>query len=332
MRTLVICAALLVLIFRASGAEMTAPRVERLPGNPIIRPEMLPGPDGENINGPSLIRVPSWVKNPLGRYYLYFAHHNGKYIRLAYADRLEGPWKIHAPGVLHLANAPGCRGHIASPDVIVDETRREIRMYFHGPARAADGQKSFVALSPDGLSFKASEEILGLFYFRVFRHADAWYALAKGGMLYRSADGLTKFEPGPSVFPDGEARTGDLNGPGPRHVAVLPDGTGLWVYYSSIGDAPERIRRARLALTSNWREWKLTASEDVLRPEREWEGAKLPVTASKAGAVKGLENALRDPAIFVDTDGRRYLLYSVAGESGIAVAELKSTQSERLKQ
>ena len=42
---------------------------------PIIRPEMLPGADGENINGPSLIRVPSWVKNPLGRYYLYVAHH-----------------------------------------------------------------------------------------------------------------------------------------------------------------------------------------------------------------------------------------------------------------
>ena len=68
MRTLVICAALLVLIFRAAGAEMTAPRVELLPGNPIIRPEMLPGRDGENINGPSLIRVPAWVKNPLGRY------------------------------------------------------------------------------------------------------------------------------------------------------------------------------------------------------------------------------------------------------------------------
>ena len=173
------------------------------------------------------------------------------------------------------------------------------------------------------LAFKASDEILGLFYFRVFRHADAWYAAAKGGMLYRSADGLTKFEPGPSVFPDGEARTRDLNGPGPRHVAVLPDGNGLWVYYSSIGAAPERIRRARLDLTSNWREWKVTASEDVLRPERDWEGAKLPVTASKAGAVKGLENALRDPAIFVDTDGRRYLLYSVAGESGLAIAELK---------
>ena len=34
------------------------------------------------LTDPSLIRVPSWVKNPLGKYYLYFAHHTGKYIRL----------------------------------------------------------------------------------------------------------------------------------------------------------------------------------------------------------------------------------------------------------
>jgi beta-xylosidase len=38
--------------------------------------------------------------------------------------------------------------------------------------------------------------------------------------------------------------------------------------------------------------------------------------------MKGRENALRDPAIFEDTDGRVYLLYSVAGESGIGIAEL----------
>ena len=40
MRALPICAILLVSLFRASGAEMTVPDVERLPGNPIIRPEM----------------------------------------------------------------------------------------------------------------------------------------------------------------------------------------------------------------------------------------------------------------------------------------------------
>jgi hypothetical protein len=33
-------------------------------------------------------------------------------------------------------------------------------------------------------------------------------------------------------------------------------------------------------------------------------------------------NPLGDPAVFDDVDGRSYLLYAVAGESGIPVAEI----------
>jgi hypothetical protein len=296
--------------------------VRRLPGNPIIRPAMLPGEDGANINGPSLIRVPSWVDAPLGRYYLYFAHHKGTYIRLAYADRLDGPWKIHAPGVLHLEHVPACRKHVASPDVIVDDERRQLQLYFHGPARATTGQRSFVALSRNGLDFEPREEILGSFYFRVFRHEGCWYAMAKGGALYRSPDGLSGFEPGPNPFPGGELRTGKLNEPGPRHVAVLPEEQTLWVFYSSIGDRPERILRARMDLIPDWREWKAVDPVEVVRPQFDWEGADLPLRASEARAAKGREHALRDPAVFVDEDERRYLLYAVAGESGLAIAEL----------
>ena len=76
-------------------------RIARLPGNPIIRPHM-DARMGTNINGPSLIRVPHWLKDPLGTYYLYFADHKGHYIRLAYADQLEGPWRMYEPGTLQL--------------------------------------------------------------------------------------------------------------------------------------------------------------------------------------------------------------------------------------
>jgi hypothetical protein len=67
-------------------------------------------------------------------------------------------------------------------------------------------------------------------------------------------------------------------------------------------------------------------SPEFLRPQTEYEGARLPLTPSKSGPVKGRENALRDPAIFVDDDSRLYLLYSVAGEAGIAVAEVTGLQ------
>ena len=73
-------------------------RATRILDQPIIHAGM-DDRIGTNINGPSLIRVPAWVTQPLGRYYLYFSHHKGTFIRLAYADDLKGPWKIHRPGV-----------------------------------------------------------------------------------------------------------------------------------------------------------------------------------------------------------------------------------------
>lgn len=298
------------------------PTVLRIPQNPIVRPEMLPGTDGANINGPSLIRVPEWVERPLGRYYLYFAHHQGTYIRLAFADRLEGPWRIHTPGVLHLADAPGCHRHIASPDILLIPDQKEIRMYFHGPARNAKQQMTFVARSTDGLHFTASDEPLCPFYFRAFRHAGWWYGMSKGGLLWRSSTGLTGFEEGPNPMPDAEGRDAPgFSRPGVRHVAVQPTGQAIWVYYSSIGDAPERILRSRMELTPDWTTWKAGPPQEVLSPEEHYEGIDQPIQASLAGAAHGREHALRDPALFSEGN-RTFLIYSVAGESGLALAEI----------
>jgi hypothetical protein len=72
---------------------------------PIITPNMLPGKDGASINYPSLIEVPEWVSNPLGRYYLYFSsHRHAGYIRLAYANEITGPWTVYAPGTTAVFN------------------------------------------------------------------------------------------------------------------------------------------------------------------------------------------------------------------------------------
>jgi len=128
----------LTLVSSCCAFGQTIP-VERFPKNPIIH-SGLSKKIGNNIQGPSLIKIPLWIKNPLGKYYLYFAHHAGKYIRLAYADDLHGPWKIHEPGVLGLTElkgkdivlTSGDLAQIASPDVLVDKKKKEIRMYFHG--------------------------------------------------------------------------------------------------------------------------------------------------------------------------------------------------------
>jgi len=52
-----------------------------------------------------------------------------------------------------------------------------------------------------------------------------------------------------------------------------------------------------------------------------WEGADAPAVPSLGSTAHGHVNQLRDPAIY-EEDGRTYLLYAVAGESGIAIAEV----------
>jgi hypothetical protein len=265
---------------------------------------------GTNINGPSLIRVPEWVENPLGRYYLFFAHHQGEFIRLAYADRLTGPWKVYRPGVLRLSETV-CSRHIASPDVHVDKRTRQILMYFHG-IHAGD-QVTFLATSRDGLHFSAETEVLGPFYFRVFAHQGWFYAIAKhyntNGLLLRSRDGRTPFEGGRHILPR------------MRHVALRKENDVLEVFFTQVGDEPERILLSRMALAGDWRSWQPSDPVEILAPERDYEGVQLPLGPSRSGAIHVPTRQLRDPAIY-EQDGRVYLLYSVAGESGIAIAEL----------
>lgn len=261
---------------------------------------------GSNINGPSLIRVPDWVDNPLGKYYLYFGHHQGKYIRLAYADELEGPWTTYEKGVLDLEDAY-CSAHVASPDVHIFDDTREIRMYYHGPI-PGKGQQSKVALSQNGLEFVAKPEDLGYSYFRVFHWKGCTYALGMPGIFYRSKDGITNFEEGPTLF------TEDM-----RHTALKLDDNILTVYYSNAFDCPERILSATIDLNPDWMEWTHTEPRVVLEPEEDYEGADLPLVASERGSTHQRVRQLRDPGIFREGDAT-YLLYSVAGESGIAIA------------
>jgi len=54
------------------------------------------------------------------------------------------------------------------------------------------------------------------------------------------------------------------------------------------------------------------------------EGADLPLDISMRGMVPTRVRQLRDPAIFIEND-RTYLLYTVAGEQGIAIAEILFT-------
>ncbi len=301
---------------------------------PIIHVSDSPQLEG-NVNGPSLIKVPDWAEGAYGRYYLYFAHHEGKTIRLAYANELSGPWTHHEPGALSLEDSlftttppksenlhpfakellekghDGNYPHIASPDVVIDAETQTIRMYYHG--RLANGlQVTRVALSKNGIDFEAREEILGRPYMRVIRHDDVWFAIAMPGILYRSTDGLSNFEEGQNLF-------AHLT---PRHHAMIKHDNQLTIFYTQVGDTPEHLKYCTVDLTPNWKQWKVTNETALRKPAQEWEGANLPLKPSEYGGIFEPVNQLRDPAIFVEED-QRYLLYSIAGEQGIAIGGLR---------
>lgn len=302
-------------------------KVTRLIDGPIIdvnQDERL----GGNVNGPSLIKTPTWLPNRKARYYLYFSHHCGDGIRLAVADDLLGPWRICSNGVLHLSETPlptqkpdvaepqwaidrgisGLYPHIASPDVHVDHSTNQLKMYFHGLDHDGE-QRTLCATSADGLIWAVIPKRINQTYLRVFEYGGARYALALGGQVMRE-DPQGYFELGHWLF----SKTH-------RHSAVIVREDKLHVIWSRVGDAPEQLLYSVIDLTKPWSEWIASQPKTILKPEQCWEGAGNPIKPSDIGMAKRGECALRDPCICKTDDGV-FMIYTGSGESALGVAEL----------
>ncbi len=309
-------------------------------GMPII--DMTFPSVGTNINGPSLIRIPNWIDpadraDPSALYYLYFAHHQGDHIRMAWASDLEGPYTMYHPGegVLKLNINVGrlsISNHIASPDVLVDDQNRRIIMYFHGGTVRWDGvsrgQSTCVAVSPYGLDFnpRVQETILGNFYYRVFQYNGDLFAIAKEGWIWKAPDPADPWNPEGVDLTTRYLWDRSTNNPFAgigktvRHNALRVVGDTLHVYYSCYPDRPERILYSSIDMSAtDWNHWIASIPTDVLEPELDWEGADLPLTWSSEGSATNVRE-LRDPALFQDADGRMYLLYTGEGEEAIGLA------------
>ena len=323
------CIALLIfsIICKAQNKSCLAGNVTKL--GPIITYQSFP-PElhRTNIDGPSIIRVPDWLKNPLGRYYLYFADHKGIYIDLAYADNIQGPYKI-AHGIkplsLHQA-AHGCSSHIASPDVHVQDNE-EIIMYYHCKQMFSQHfQPSFRAYSKDGLHFTTAHVSVGMYYFRRFKVNGTLYAFAKHGnedttflkWTHEKIDGEHLYEPIDTVLPQA------------RHSAVyvFPDTQRAVIAYTIVGEAPESIYFSEFFIQEKGNgvenEVFITFAEPcrVLWPELTWEGAQMPLVPSHYGGMIDFVNQVRDPYIFCDSDEQ-------VGSVGYPVHEVAARQSNR---
>ena len=97
--------------------------------------------------------------------------------------------------------------------------------------------------------------------------------------------------------------------------------SGKYVFYPNAGDCPERILHATVEIRDDWLRWTASEPDLVIEPQESYEGAALPLKPSVRGLAPEPVRELRDPAIFQE-DGQAYLLYSVAGEQGIAIGRI----------
>ena len=337
--------------------------------NPIIFRNMFPAnrraTQGDNIDGPSMIRIPNFVQNRANnnaRYYLYFGHHNGDYIRMAWSrdpDRGFTLFRAGSPvgnrGVLDNNNTnitnvgQGIqlrRNHLASPDAHVDIGNNRITLFFHhgGPYRFngndTNSQRTFVVQDRDGLNFRRGDirpVQFGPSYFKVFRNRGRYFAVHNdGGPNVSPSNGIFAV-PGnyyngndlPDLWPRRSAGNMlSINGSRRvRHSGVLTQGNNLRHFYSVRGDSPERLYFTNVSLASaNVNNWSGNyPGTEVLRAVGGWEEGQRTPSPSVGGAQTNV-NQLRDPDIFQDNDGSLYMYYSGAGEEAIGVCAMQSAR------
>ena len=290
-----------------------------------------------NINGPSVIRVPEWVTDRLGKYYLYFAHHKGTSIRLAYADYMAGPWVVHPKPVLKLEQSlfvpedldPTSRSdwvngpdylyaHVASPDVHVDHQEKQILMFFHGLLPDGD-QQTRLAVSKNGRLFSAKPPLLGPSYLRAFQWGERWYSTHLWGdmgmfetlTIAPKSISHTTLPPKITGAPHTKIRHG--------HICQVKE--HMHFVFSRVGDTPECILHCRIELSVNSQDWRFGPVTTILSPKEPWEGyGRVPIKSSE-GSARGWIPELRDPCLFYD-EGQLWLLYSGGGERGIGLAQV----------
>jgi hypothetical protein len=284
-----------------------------LPSNPEMTSR------GENINGPTVVQIRfGLLKKPF--YLLFFAHHHGKFIRVAFSRLPNGPFiRIHAWG-LHWVWNPLSerRGHVASPESVLVDGKRYLLT--HSPSRRLPKQKTYAARLYLGFFSPRPRLTLLPGYARFFSWDKQVYAVTHGRGLYRikgpdwRPQELELDVREAIHLPDLEASVGI------RHPFILPIGDNLLYFFTRRGDSPERIFASLLYFNTD-KCASLGKPIEVLRPEMPFEGSELPTRPSAGGIARNSENAVRDPFV-LELDGKYILYYAVQAERGIACAEL----------
>lgn len=271
-----------------------------------------------SINGPIVIRK-GLVFN------LFVSGHRGHTnIRRFEAVSPEGPWQ---EAHLEIPSFDRCSPGLHSPDVI--HFNGTYYMFAHGHACRgvqSRNQPTIALISNDLVHWKFPTQTYAAkeyFYTRVFFHNNVFYATAKseedavGSMvLLRSESPL-----GPFQYVNTLAR-------GVRHVSLHRKGGILFVFFTLIGDMPERILLGTINLDGA--DMRLRPGPFILEPRHD--GNNLLPSEAGAAPCTNAAPQLRDPFFVPDSnEGEaelRGILYFADRELTIGAARLHINLTE----
>jgi hypothetical protein len=205
-------------------------------------------------------------------------------------------------------------------------------MYVNEHKRGKKGanQPTIALRSKDGIVWKEIDQgavvyrflFDDLFYLTVPVQYDGYYyALAK---IQENGIGALAITRGKSLKSASEK--GPILARGVRHCDVHAVDSILHVFFTMIGDAPERILLGTIDMSSNWIEWLLLPGPVLLSPEHGYEHGNAATVASQIGTAGcTAKNELRDPHFLPDkespSDSLTGLLFcTVQGERAFAMA------------
>jgi hypothetical protein len=196
-------------------------------------------------------------------------------------------------------------------------------MYYHCPFNnKKTSQSTFSSYSVDGLKFISNSDNIIHPYFRQFVYNNNIYGIAMKSICL-NPELVKKGCKSISVIMKKENNTWIEIGnilPWSRHTCILVKNEKIYIFYTLVGDNPEHILVAELFIDTKDRV-NIQNIKNIIKPELDYEHDNAPFIPSLYGPSHEAVRQLRDPYVFTDNNDT-YILYSVCGEKGIALAKL----------